>query len=80
MKNFQNDEQNNNNNYTENNHFEIVFRNNDRNIAIQSIQYYINKENYNRIVKYFLNMINNSRIFFHNNDDDDINIVNVDSL
>ena len=80
MKNFQNDEQNNNNNYTENNHFEIVFRNNDRNIAIQSIQYYINKENYNRIVKYFLNMINNSRIFFHNNDDDDMNIVNVDSL
>ena len=78
VKNFQNDEKNNSNNYIENDYFEIIFRNNDRNIAIQSIRYYENNENHDRIVKNFFNMKNNSRKIFHNNDDVDMNIVSVD--
>ena len=79
VKNFQNDEKNNSNNYIENDHSEIIFRDSDRSIAIQSIRYYEDNENHDRTVKDFLSMKSNSRKDFHNNDDVDMNIVSVDS-
>ena len=80
VKNFQNDEKNSSNNYTENDHFDIIFRDSDRSIATQSIRYYEDNDDHDQTVKNIHNMNNNSRKDFHNDDDMNMNIVSADSL
>ena len=75
VKDFQNDEKNSSNNFIENNHIEINFRNSD---ATKTIQYYENNDDHVQTVKNLHSMNNNSRNNFDN--DNDMNIVIVDLL